>query len=273
MGSGTDVSGWPVVTRTGTIAGWWPAAQGYCNGLVLWRGKLWAAPRLFYDTNPPATMSIYAQDGETLTFQLPRQVFAGFVKRGPGADPLLGCGGYESGQGSSSGPSLATLSGQPLVRYGWPSDPGAVGANGVPANWNGRAPRDPNYFPVNHQDSWVAWEPRVINGEMQGRWACDCIYGGGLVLPEGICYWAHMGTGDIDYARQRATFAAEGAERTYVYSYDRTTYALQGFGQSQDVGAFISGQELGPDGKVYLAQGNAWASGRYRVDVALKVFG
>jgi hypothetical protein len=270
MGIGPDADAYPRVNSVKRSAPFWQ--DGYANGLILWRGKLWASPRKFYDTTPPPTLSLFAQDGERLTLNLPRQVFSGFVKRGPGLDPLIGCGGYESGQGSSSGPSLATLEGRSLLQYSWPADPGPVGSNGVPASWNDRAPREPNYSCSS--DSWVAWKPRIINGMLQGRWASDCIYGGGLMLPEGITYWAYQGTGDLEYGRQRPTFAAQGLERTYEYRYDPSKYKLSGYFARPDLGSGpVLGQELGPDGKVYLAHGSQWTSGGFQADVALRVYG
>jgi hypothetical protein len=270
MGSGSDVEKYPRVDAIKRTAPWWTG--GYANGLILWKGKLWAAPRTFYDITPPDTLTLFAQDGEQLTLKIPRQIFSGFVKRGPGMDPLIGCGGYESGQGSSSGPSLATLDGKSLIQFGWPAEPGSVGSNGLPANWNRRAPREPNYSC--DVDSWVAWKPRTINGMLQGRWASDCIYGGGLVLPEGITYWAYQGTGDLNYGRQRPTFAAGGMERTYEYRYNASTYGFNGYFARPDLGYEpIVGQELAPDGKLFLAHGNQWKSAGYTVDVALKVYG
>lgn len=265
MGTGSDVSAWPRVTPVRTYQPWW--GVGYPMGLVWWRGKLWCSPRVFYDTTPPSSLTITAQDGEAITAPLPRQVFAGFIKRGPGQDPYLGGGGYESGQGSSSGPSLATLAGDVKIRYGWPGMPGAH-----LEFWNQRAPREPNYSAANHTDSWVAWEPRTINGVLEGRWACDVIMGGGLELPEGVTYWPWMGTGDLHYARQRPTFAAQGAEATYAYRYDRTTFQLLGYTKHQHLRQ-VAGQELGPDGRVYLSELYAWQSGSYLADPVVTVFG
>ncbi len=285
MGTGPDIAAWPRVDPVQRIPGWWnPNVEGYCNGLVFWRGKVWASPRVFYDTvNGGGTpLTIYAQDGETMAFPtLVRQKFSGFVKRGPGLDPLIGCGGYESGQGSTSGPSLATLTEQQLIGYQWPAEPGPVQANGKPLNWDLRAPREPNYFP-SHGDGWVAWDPRTINGTLEGRWASDHIFGGGLVLPGGITYWAWMGTGEMNYGWQSyPSFCAPGMGRTYKYRYDPATYQLidyviqPQFESGMNPGAFntVLGQELGPDGKVYLNHGYQWQGGAYITDPALKVFG
>ena len=231
--------------------------------------------RGFYTVEPAATMpmTIYAQDGDQLSINVPQQKFSGFVKRGPGLDPLIGGGGYESGQGSQSGPSLATLSGQRLIEYQWPGLPGSN-----LEYWNQRAPRDTNYRPSDHgivRDYWVAWLPRTINGTLQGRWASDMVFGGGLALPDGIVYWPLMGTGDLDYAFQIPTFGK--TMQTYEYRYDANTYQFRDFAQMQDIGMFpVKGQELGPDGKVYLSVINPWwnqGSTSLWTDVAIKVYG
>jgi hypothetical protein len=111
---------------------------------------------------------------------------------------------------------------------------------------------------------------------MQGRWASDQIFGGGLVLPEGISYWPIMGMGDLDYGRQSLCFAASDKLRTYEYRYNATTYQFIGYqGRPEFDGyqAVIKGQELGPDGKVYLSHSNQWQSAQYQCDSAVKVFG
>jgi len=298
MGTGSDVDAWPRVDPVRIMPPWWP--KGYPNGLAFWRGKLWVAPRVFYDSgaddpNTPSpeasseeNLILYAADGETIELPYDRQAFSGFVKRGPGLDPYIGCGGYESGQGTSAGPTLATLDGKVLIEYGWPGEPGPN-----LEHWNERAPRDPNYRNMVGfanlgdtaaiavpGDSWTGWLPRDVNGTLEGRWASDRIFGGGLALPEGITYWAWMGIGDLDYRWQGYTFAKE--QRTYRYRYDPTTFQLLGYeaqpqfdtnGLNRDSVNAVCGQELGTDGKVYFAHGYQWASGRYVTDVALKVFG
>jgi hypothetical protein len=277
MGAGTNTSSWPRVLPTRTIQPWWPTSMAgasdiYTNGLVWWQNKLWVAPRAFYALDPASTapLKIYAQDGQVMTFSgLTMQKFSGFVKRGPGLDPLLGCGGYESGQGSQSGPSLATLTGQKLIEYQWPADPGPV-INGVPANWNLRAPRDTNYSVNDPGHEWIGWTPRLVNGVLEGRWTWDRIFSGGLVLPDGIYYWPYMATGPIAYADQGFRTPV-----TYAYRYDPSTYRFLDFAHAAGFGdGPVLGQELGPDGKMYLAHGGRGASSLFSgQDIELMVFG
>jgi hypothetical protein len=267
MGAGSSESNWPVVFPSRTIPRFW--GTGYAHGLCYFRGKLWASPRVFYDQPPQSEepLTICAEDGTTIALPYKRQIFSGFVKRGPGLDPFIGGGGYESGQGTSSGPALATLGGQVIIQYGWPGDPGPN-----LEYWNQRAPRDPNYsntigfsnladatagYPG---DSWVGWLPRTINGELQGRWASDRIYGGGLVLSQGVTFWAWMGTGVLDYRTQTYTFAYDAMNRTYEYRYTPQGQFVS-YQARPDLGV-ITGQEIGPDGKTYLVDmGLGWLSG------------
>jgi hypothetical protein len=270
MGTGTDINAWPQVEPVTIHAPWWDDFNAYPNGLIFWRGKVWVATRVHYAAGVAVTpdMKLYAIDGETITIPLPRQQFGGFYKRGPGLDPLVGCGGCESGSGSQRGPSIGTLDGQVLLNWGFPGEPGPN-----LEHWNERAPRDPNYWPVNHVDTWVGWEPRLINGKLEGRWASDSIWGGGLILPEGIVCWPFMGTGELNYAEQSHGMAAPGMCRNYEYHIDPSTYQITSYRARPDLDTgwegYIGGQELGPDGKVYFCQPNQWAESH----PAIKVFG
>ncbi|HMO36419.1 MAG TPA: hypothetical protein PKA06_10275, partial [Gemmatales bacterium] len=249
MGPGQDPQQWPALKPVRVIPGWWQ--DGYANSLAYHEGKLWAAIRKFYDTSPPKTLTLFASDGSQKEINLPRQQFSGFVKSA-GKFPELGCGGYESGQGSAFGPTLATIEGKALIYHDFNAD------------WKSREKREPNYYPVERKDCWTALEPREIQGKLEGRWACDRVYGGGVRLPSGIYFWPYMGIGDIDYARQSTTFAAK--DQTYLYQYDPTNYALIGWKALPELG-LITGHEVSPDGKlIYLVEGNVWKSGLYQVD-------
>jgi hypothetical protein len=173
-------------------------------------------------------------------------------------------GGYESGQGSQSGPSFGRRSGQKLIEYQWPGLPGATDpATGKPVNWDLRAPRDTNYYPSDHGDTthtdyWVAWNPRTINGKLEGRWASDYIYAGCIVAPEGVYWWAWQGTGPLDYANQIPTFG--WTQQVSQYRYDPVNFKFAEYKlMGPEVGQFpVVGQEIGPDGTIYLAVLNRW---------------
>lgn len=255
MGTGSDISTWPALQPVRVIQPWWPESEGYCNGLMVRDGKLWACPRVFYDMQPPAVTKYYSNAGDVVTVNVPRQEYAGFVKSATGFE--LGCGGYESGQGAACGPTLAGLDGTAKIAHPWS------------LTWEGREKREPNYYPVNHIDSWLALEPR--NGE--GRWACDRIYGGGIRLASGVYYWCWMGTGDINYDRQNETFAADGLNKTYQYRYDPVTHQLLGWKEIPGL-LKVAGQDISPDGqRIYLSEVFGWSGGMYKVDPVLRIYG
>jgi hypothetical protein len=68
-GEGSDPSQWPLRTPVREFPAWWP--YGYTSGLLFWRASSGRPPRCYYDTAPPLTMQIIAEDGETLTLPLP----------------------------------------------------------------------------------------------------------------------------------------------------------------------------------------------------------
>ncbi len=314
-GAGTNPNSWPVVRPNRTIAPWWPSELPsvfgiYAYGLAWHQGKLWVSPRGFYDIRTPIQpLALYPYGEAPIMVRDPRTNGPllekwgwGFVKHGrPGEFPYLGGGGYESGTTGpglvSAGPTLAVPvnSGEAVTvldyGQGYYESPGAS-----LEHWNKRCPRDPDY--AIPQDGWLAWKPRerpdpagMTGTKLEGRWCCDRIYGGGLVLPEGVCYWALTGIGEVDYFWQRRgcypdTFTQTGKNRLYVYdrSFEQDlSRRLQLLGW-QDFPLFdatpwlcgsshcVAGQELGPDGAVYLSIRSAWASAQYRVDPAIGIW-
>lgn len=299
-GQGSDPSRWPVVQPTRTIQPWWPARPPetfgvYANDLAWYLGQLWVAPRAFYDLRAGQDLTLYPwsptdgpQTPETIS-GLPERVFSGFIKRGPGESPYIGGGGYESGTTGpglvSAGPSLAIRAGGGAHRVldypGYYETPGPS-----MEYWNLRAPRDADYI-AGGGDTWVSWEPR--GGE--GRWASDRIYGGGLLLPEGVYYWALQGVGETDYFLQRRgcypdTFTEFGKNVVYVYSreFESDPSRRPSLIRSQEFELFdrkpylcggshaVVGRERGPDGAVYLMVRNAWTSGFYQADPVLTIW-
>lgn len=245
-GTGSDPSKWPeIFWYDNRIDPWWHD-DGYANGLLWWQGKLWCAVRKFYQqVTPPQQCAMWSPDGSKINIPLPRQHFNGFIKVGPEQTPYFGCGGYESGQGSILGPTMATIEGRPLIYH-----PGQ------------REKRPANYeviYEPGGSSEWIAVEP--VNG--QGYWASDWIGGGGLVLPEGICYWPRLGTGQLWYKWQTDCFAQSW--ETWKYVYDPVTYQLKSYTHEPTMQR-ITGHEIGPDGKVYLMQCN-WAQTHYSLGV------
>lgn len=256
-GTGDDVVKWPRLDPVEVHTGFWEG--GYVGGLYFKDNTLWASPKKFYDMSPPSSFHLYGKNLdtgkiETVLVELPRQEFGGGFVKGKPDTILLGCGGYESGQGSVSGPTLATLDGKALIRQ----------ANHGTMKFEKRELRPPTYWPTKHVDGWIALEPR----DGIGRWACDRVHAGGIWHPRGIAYWALLGIGDLDYARQNETFAA--SNETWLYTYDPKTYGGVEF-KKWDHG-HAHGHEVAEDGRVYLLIRNAWRSGMARVDSVIKVF-
>jgi len=256
-GTGEDVMKWPRLDPVKVHAGFWEG--GYAGGLYYNSGVLWASPKKFYDMSPPASFRLYGKnlksgEVETMLVRLPRQAFGGgFIKGKPGT-VLIGCGGYESGQGSVAGPTLATVDGRVLIGQ----------ANHGTMEFEKRELRPATYWPVKQIDGWIALKPR----DGVGRWACDRVHAGGIWHPRGVAYWALLGIGDIDYARQNETFAARN--ETWLYTYDSNTHGNVKF-TKWDHG-HVHGHEVAEDGRVYLLIRNAWGSGRARVDSVITIF-
>lgn len=277
-GTQIDFNTWPKLKRDRLIAGWWEG--GYANGLAIHGGKLWSAPRKFYDMAPPSTTTLYAApdaDGKvaTMTIHVPRQVYSGFVKGGT-AFPLIGGGGYESGQGSALGTSLSQITEK--------KDDGTFNAKvliprSFESSWSNRERREPDYWPIGGVDGWTALVPKDADGDgkIDGCWACDRIFAGGIKHSTGIYYWPWMATagpdgkpGIIDYKLQNETFCV--TNKTCLYRYDPATFKLMSY-KPFPVDNRVLGQDISPDGKfLYLIVGNQWASGLYKVDHVLQIY-
>ena len=258
--------------------GWWPddkdaTTKQYANGLWFDGDKWWAVCRAHYDMSPRGDMDVYADDGTVWPVPLPQQKFSGFVKPPPDAEGIswayFGCGGYESGQGTSSGPTLADCNGSVFLEYDWLPTPGSN-----LERWNTRAPRLPDYFPEGHVDSWVGWEPR--NG--QGRWASDWLFGGGVILPNGpLLYFPYVGTGELKYDwhqnpdgfdQRTITFAeSSGMNRSRLLAYDPNTLECVEFDRELDFWNPVGGQEVDPQGRLWLAERYAHGDAEVQIRV------
>lgn len=264
-GTGPDVLQWPELRRVRTHQNFWgdePGGwgHGWSGGIQVKDGILWVSPKVYYDS-APKRLVIYGKDlltGEkhriATTLQSP--AFGGGFVKGK-ADMLLGCGGYESGQGAVYGPTLAKLDStillnQPSLNEG---------------TWENRTPRPPNYFVEPGEPSWLGMNPR--NGE--GRWCSDRVYGGGLWLDRGLCYWPILGTGSLAYKYQTEMFSIGENKEGWFYTYDPTSLAKSSVKFEKWPHGQVNGCEVGPDGLVYLHTRNEWAS-YYKVDPAVKIF-
>ncbi len=253
MGKESDLDQWPIVERVATHEKFWD--RGHAGALDIRDGVLWVSPRVFYDMKPQP-LTLYGKDlatGEirTQSTALSQPGFGGgFVK---GADRwLIGCGGYESGQGSRAGPTLATADGTVLMDR----------ANHGTMVFEERERRPPNY--IVEKDTWLGLAPR--NGV--GRWAADRVYAGGVWRPRGLLYWAVLGVGKLDYARQSETFGETIED--WLYSYDPKDFNNVAF--TRWPYGTVLGHEVDAGGRVYLLIRNQWKSLEYQTDPAIKVF-
>jgi hypothetical protein len=126
----------------------------------------------------------------------------------------------------------------------------------IHSHWNDIAPREPNYHDLDHVDSWLVLQPRVIDGELQGRWAADRVFGGGMEIDGEIHFFAWMATGSIDYGRQEPTFGEWNSPHVSLSVRRHHVHAqrlrLTGLGE-------VRGHEIGPDGTVYLSFLHQWS--------------
>ena len=267
LANAEPMESFPEVQPTNRVWGWWPTekaggAKQYANGLWFDGTKWWAACRAHYDLHPRGDMDVYGSDGTVWNVPLAQQRFSGFVKPPPDADLIswayFGCGGYESGQGTCSGPTLADYLGNVYLEYDWLPDPGVD-----LEHWDTRAPRLPDYSVGS--DTWLGWMTRQVADVVQGRWASDWLYGGGVILPDGpLCYFPYQGTGELHYDwggnpngfDQRTITFAEGewANRSSLLAYDPATFECVEFDRVFDFRGPVCGQEVDPQGRLWLAE-------------------
>jgi hypothetical protein len=264
FGDGENMANWPILQRVRTHTKFW--GRGYTGGIEVRDGVLWVSPRVFYDTAPQALLvsGKNLTTGEITNIQttLPQSAYGGGFVKGRG-DVLLGCGGYESGHGSVSGPTCATLMGVELLKQ----------APHGTMDWNARSPREPNYTAMvgDHKtdafrvgDSWVGLNPR--DGE--GRWASDKVHGGGIWTPRGLCYWPIMGTGKLAYSYQNKCLSSGTQNYLYTYSpetFDDVRYERWSHGE-------VLGSDIGPDGLIYLEMNEQWQKSQYSNNPVVKIF-
>lgn len=287
LANAEPLEAWPEVYPSQVDYGWWPnqkpgAAGFYANGLWFDGDRWWAVCRGTYDMDPAGDMNLYASDGTVWNLPLAQQRFSGFVKTPPDVNliswPYLGCGGYESGQGTCSGPTLADYTGQVFLEYDWLASPGPN-----LEYWDTRAPRLPDYFPEARVDSWIGWRPRTRNNVLEGRWASDWLYGGGVILPDGpLCYFPYQGTGELKYDwhqnpngfDQRTITFAEGewCNRSCLLAYDPATFQVIEFDRLLDFTNPVRGQEIDPQGRLWLAEGYGHGDAEVKIRVYQVVY-
>ena len=279
---GPNCANWPIAERAGPLpTRFWVNQQwdGFANlpdhrlGLCVRDGKLWVSPRVFYDSaGTNRGMTLCSSDGDRISVPLDRAGFGGgFIEGHP--EWLIGCGGYRSGSGSVAGPTVARISGEKLLEQ--------VSFGNM--DFTKRTPRPSGSWPTSGKDAWYAFIPRLngvpvsredaLNGVGVGAWNADEIHDGGVWTERGLCFWAMMGFGELDYKLQSQCFAKSGMCRPYLYTYDPQTFARDSVQFEEWPWGEIIGCEVGPDGKIYLMRRRACkVSGMYVEDCAIYVF-
>jgi hypothetical protein len=273
-GVGSNVLNWPVLTYVRQHPNFWGEniwapgvgwGEGYSGGIKIENGVLWVSPKVFYET-APKLLTLYGKvlaTGEILKKHttLSQPAFGGGFVKGH-AEPLLGCGGYESSQGIMWGPTCAREDSSLILSYPTINN----------RTWDGVPPRAPNYFIEPGNPAWLGDNPRIVNGVLEGRWACDRVHGGGIWHPHGMCYWGLMGTGSLSYAYQTEMFSLGENKECYLYTYDAQTFSKSSVQYTKWNHGLVEGNEIDSAGNVYLHCRNQWSSGMYKVDAAVKIF-
>ena len=140
----------------------------------------------------------------------------------------LACGGYESGQGSSLGPTLtATFLSPDRVAKG-------VGLLGF--GWNCDETKREYRFP-DYSIKSLGWGINPKGG--RGYWAAEETMGGPAWVEtdevQGLCYFVREGVGELIYALQRENFTTKSKSRLYRYSLDDLAEVAVGNRQPHEI--------------------------------------
>ena len=142
----------------------------------------------------------------------------------------LACGGYESGQGSSLGPTLTATflshekvgQGISLLGFGWNCDE------------TKREFRFPDY-----KIKSLGWGIDPKNG--RGYWAAEEAMGGPAWVEtdevQGLCYFVREGVGELIYALQTQNFTKKSTSRLYRYSLNDLAEVAVGNRQPHEIHA------------------------------------
>lgn len=213
MGSGQSIESWPQVNPAwnygapySSLSG--PAWYTYATGLLWQNNELWISGRQYYAQwpYPDTTIKKFTLSGatatlvDTVTIPRPAQHFGGGFIKG-GSEVLPGCGGYESGHNSVSGPC-------------WMKMDGTI-VNSFPifnAPKEEREKRPDNYSCGTGDDWFVNPDPPV------GYMIAGRIVGGGFIANGTTCFVIRHGTGALAYANQGDYFSVTGVD-THLYKY------------------------------------------------------
>lgn len=266
MGTDPNFNNWPIVYHDSStdIPNWPDAIEGnqmFVNDVLFDKtnafgfgvGKIILAPKRAYESGPPQYTIFYSEDGDPFTVNLPRQSHSGFIER-HGADPWIGNGGTQSGQGSTMGPTAGAMDGTVFMTWPYGSlNPAEreVGLNNYFLSFG---------FVIDHVDRWYGLDP--VNHGGNGYWGCSQIYGGAIQFSDGLVYYVNLASkGQIDYKFQNPTLSSD--QCCVLYAYDPTDWSLSFYYEYVTLyGGFVVGMALDTDGTgFYTCEGNAWGAG------------
>lgn len=182
------------------------------------------------------------------------QAFGGGFIKGHPQDVLVGNGGYESGQGSRSGPCWCDGAGVIKNEFGRFDDVKEK-----------RERRDNDY-----RCEASAWF--LSPDAAQGYWAAGRIWGGGLFIRNKVCFWVDLGTGNLDYKNQTDTFGK--TSRSYLYRFSPNDHFASRYEHFPTPGDnTVIGSEISDDGRrVYLLIRNVWNVGGFDPRPVISVY-
>lgn len=196
----------------------------------------------------------------------PMQSLGNGIELRPDGGLAFIAGGYESGQQSMLGPSLATFEVESLPAIDWKIRFALFGSTDhrnksliekrQPDYWHGPAVGQPEGGLMN----------LLLPDDGVGYWQADSIVGGCWIetpTHRGVLYNVTQGTQDLRYDRQARTFAASQNVVTSLYVYDPLDFSLPGKFERWPMPEGMK-QPDGPR-KLSTRRGMAWAGNRLYV--------
>jgi hypothetical protein len=213
-------------------------------------------------------------NAEKIPVNIPEQWVTGFG----GTETRLWGGAYDSGQGTTMGPVLASRAdnGQWNILYRAP-DLGNF-SNAIPL-----LPR-PQGYNCTDGDSWVCHAPIPFapTNDVFGVWTTERIAGGGVEIGDVAMILPTLGFGDRNYANQSYTFGPANLDKSYAYYFRKNANGKYEFLNYDDwpfsyPGENIIGMKIGKlEGRsglyLFVVRSNAYYYGIYKTGSVVDIF-
>jgi hypothetical protein len=240
--------------------------------------------RMYYNTNPQLTTNIHCTqvndnftsigNAEKIPVNIPEQWVTGFG----GSETRLWGGAYDSGQGTTMGPVLASRAdnGQWNILYRAP-DLGNF-SNAIPL-----LPR-PQGYNCTDGNSWVCHAPIPFapTNDVYGVWTTERIAGGGVEIGDVAMILPTLGFGERNYANQSYTFGPANLDKSYAYYFRKNANGKYEFLNYDDwpfsnQGENIIGMKIGKlEGRsglyLFVVRSNAYYYGLYKAGSVVDIF-